>query len=102
MKRMKPSISIVGAGNVAETLAKALFAQGYRVTEIISRRPAKSLAKKVHAKAVELAGAEVRGEIVLLCVSDDAIAEVGTLLAASVLAKKGDWRGKIVLHTSGA
>jgi predicted short-subunit dehydrogenase-like oxidoreductase (DUF2520 family) len=99
----KTTIAVVGAGNVGRVLALALDAAGYRVVEIGaragSRAKAAALARKVGAEVVELGRkAEFTAEVVWICVPDDAIAAV-----AKELARSGtQWRGKVVLHTSGA
>jgi len=99
----KPVFTIVGAGNLAAALAVALRAAGYRIDQIISRRPAASLrwarplAREVGAAAVTAARVRIRAEIVWFCVPDGAIAG-----AAASLTDAADWRGKVALHSSGA
>ena len=99
----KPSVSLVGAGKLAWSLAPALLSAGYEVREIVSRDSAESrrrsreLARKVGAKAATLAEASLDSELVWLCVSDDAIEACARSLAAG-----RTWRGKVVLHSSGA
>jgi predicted short-subunit dehydrogenase-like oxidoreductase (DUF2520 family) len=100
---IKPIVTLVGAGNLAAALAVALRGAGYRIDQIVSRRPAASLrrarrlAREVGARAVAAAGARIRSEIVWFCVPDAAIAG-----AAASLTGAADWRGKVVLHSSGA
>jgi len=102
-KQTKPSVALVGAGNVARALAPALAAAGYRVREVIgrgsnaSRTRTRAIAKSAGARAVTLADAQLDAEVVWLCVSDSAIAEV-----ARELSQKSDWGGKVALHSSGA
>lgn len=90
-------ISIVGAGNVATHLAKALTKAGVQVMSIWSFHfeNAKILASEVNVKAIvelsQLAAEE--SDIILIAVKDDAINKVAERL-------KG-YRG-IVAHTSGA
>jgi len=101
----KPSITIVGAGNVASVLGPGLRRAGYRIDEIVSRdlpdstRRARSLARKTGATAATLAGARFDAKVIWICSTDDAIAPV-----AQVLAKRREvpWRGKVVLHASSA
>jgi predicted short-subunit dehydrogenase-like oxidoreductase (DUF2520 family) len=99
----KPSVAIVGAGNLAQALAAALRRAGYRISEIVSRsreesrRRARALARRVTAQAVTTNRAHLNADIVWLCVTDDGIAN-----AAASLAPLSDWRSKIVLHSSGA
>jgi predicted short-subunit dehydrogenase-like oxidoreductase (DUF2520 family) len=99
------TIAIVGTGNVARVMTLALNAAGYRVSEIVVTRDAKpshtrgsKLARQVGAKPVTLDSAKLDARIVWLCVSDAAIATVAAELAHNPV----DWKGKIVLHASGA
>lgn len=96
----KPTITIVGPGNLGAALAVALHAAGYRVEELISRGVSPKLrqqARKIGAGASSLTQARLDSRIVWLCVPDDAIAAVATALAL-----RADWKGKIALHSSGA
>lgn len=99
----KPRISIVGAGNLACALAKALLRAGYKIDQIISRdggaslRRARRLAPEVGA-SVEVAKREqLRADVIWFCVPDAAIA-----VAAEALKGAGNWRGRVALHSSGA
>jgi len=102
-KPLKPRIAIVGAGNLASSLATSLRRAGYSIDQIVSRgsaaslRRARKLAREVGASAVPLAGAQIRAELVWFCVPDGVIAG-----AAASLTKAGDWQGKVALHSSGA
>ena len=101
MRRKKPTVAIVGSGNLGRVLALALRSAGYRVAEIVNRSApsAQALARKVGAKALALDDrAPLTADVVWLCVTDDAIAAVSRSLAKS----KTEWDGKIVVHTSGA
>jgi predicted short-subunit dehydrogenase-like oxidoreductase (DUF2520 family) len=97
-----PAISIVGAGHLATALAVALHSAGYRVLEIISRaerssrKRASTLAQRVGGIVVDVGTGHVRGDIVWLCVPDREIPRCARGLA------RGDWKGKIALHSSGA
>src|SRR5579872_7020073 len=96
-------ITIVGAGTLATSLAAALKRTGYRIDEVVSRdnaqsfRRANALAKRVAARPARLSDARFSARITWICVPDDAIGELARLLA-----ERRDWRGKIVLHSSGA
>lgn len=99
----KTSVAIVGAGNVGRVLALALAAAKYRVIEVGTRKGSRAgaaaLARKVGAKVVELEReVGLAADVIWICVPDDAIAEVAKALARS----RTEWRGKVVLHTSGA
>jgi predicted short-subunit dehydrogenase-like oxidoreductase (DUF2520 family) len=113
MKR-KPSICIVGAGNLAKSLVPALRAAGYVIDEIISRNQpqslarARSLARVAGARAAAMDRAKLLADVVWLCVNDGAIAACAAELAARTPAgraarRRGKaWTGKTVLHSSGA
>jgi predicted short-subunit dehydrogenase-like oxidoreductase (DUF2520 family) len=99
----KPTITIIGAGNLAQTLAPALHRAGYRIEEVVSRggpdsrRRANKLARRVHARAVNTENASLAARVIWFCITDDAIAE-----SARTLANRTDWRRKIAFHSSGA
>jgi predicted short-subunit dehydrogenase-like oxidoreductase (DUF2520 family) len=99
----RPTIALVGPGNLGRVLGLALHAAGYRIDEIVSRdapdsrKRARALARQVGAHAATYAKAQLASEIIWLCVSDDAIAPT-----AAILAKRASWKGKIALHSSGA
>lgn len=102
-KTGKPTIALIGAGNLARTLGPALRRAGYRVTEVVSRaaadsqRRARALARASGARAATLESARLDAGVVWLCVPDAAIAG-----CARELARGRDWRGKVALHSSGA
>jgi predicted short-subunit dehydrogenase-like oxidoreductase (DUF2520 family) len=99
----RPSITLIGAGNLAYALGPAVHAAGYRIDAVAaretasSRRRAAMLAKNVGAKTVSLAQATPISDIIWLCHTDDALAETARLLA-----RKPGWENKIVFHSSGA
>jgi predicted short-subunit dehydrogenase-like oxidoreductase (DUF2520 family) len=98
----KPSVAIVGAGNLGKALAVALREAGYRIESVVARIHGNSLArarrvaKLTGARAVVTSEA-VRARILWLCVPDGEIAR-----AAVSLAEGFQGRGKIALHSSGA
>ncbi len=98
----KPSITIVGPGNLGSALALELHRAGYPISAIVRRstskitRP-KALARRVKAELVVLGERQLDADIVWLTVPDDAIAAVARELAPSQ-----SWKGKIVFHSSGA
>lgn len=91
------NIAIVGAGNVATHLAKALKNAGVVITTIWSFHfeNAQALASEVNAQAISDLNEMANGgnDLIILAVKDDAISEVAAQLA--------DFTG-IVAHTSGA
>ncbi|HEY6765030.1 MAG TPA: DUF2520 domain-containing protein [Candidatus Sulfotelmatobacter sp.] len=98
-----PHVAVVGAGNLARALAVALSNAGYAIDVVPSRnhrasqRHAEILAQQVHSRAEAIHKTGITTDIVWLCVPDAAIAAV-----AQSLARSGDWKGKIALHSSGA
>lgn len=103
MAKKKPSVTLVGSGSLASALAKLLPGAGYKVDEIVvrpqspRRRSAASLARACNTKLVTAETASWRSEIVWLAVGDSAIAS-----CASSLAPFTNWKGRVVLHSSGA
>src|ERR1700692_4166900 len=100
---MTETVSIVGAGRVGRALGRQLHALGWRVGVVTGR------AMTTGRAAVRAIGAGIpadrftsrifASEVVLIATPDRAIEDV-----AANLASLGDkeWRGKVVLHTSGA
>ena len=102
-RKKSPDITIIGAGTLATALAGALYRGGYGVREIVSRdnpqslRRARALAKRVGARVGTVKHSDIAASITWICVPDDAIADVAQQIAAVT-----DWKGKIVVHSSGA
>ncbi len=99
----RPTIAIVGLGNLGSALALTLSAAGYKVTSIAvrpgsKRTPrAKALAQRVGGRLLEIGKQPLVSDLVWLTVRDDAIASV-----ARSLAQSADWKGRTVFHSSGA
>ena len=99
----RPTISIVGPGNLGSALAETLASAGYDVRFIAVRKKSsatqatKALARRVKARLVELGKHPLDTDVVWITVPDDAIAGV-----ARNLARSQEWKGKIALHSSGA
>ena len=99
----KPTITLIGAGNLAQALGPALNAAGYKIDFVAaretasSRRRAAMLARLLEARTQSLKDAGPSSDIIWICHTDDALAET-----AKLLARKPGWAGKIVLHSSGA
>lgn len=101
--RNSEAVSIVGAGRVGRTLGRRLHELGWRVDAVTARSTSNARA------AVRVIGAGspsdrlthevLNSKVVLVTVPDPAIEYV-----ANQLAQLGgeEWRGKVVLHTSGA
>lgn len=97
------TIAIVGAGRVGRAMGRKLRQAGWYVTSVVTRSEATARRAVRHIGAGRPYGKLTRSVLdagtVLFAVPDDAIAEV-----AQQLARMGgeEWRGKVVLHTSGA
>lgn len=94
--------AIVGAGAVGTALARRMAACGYPVAAVLSRRSAaaQALADHVQAPVASAHWADLPADVrsVVLCVPDDAIADVARQLSTVT----HDWPATIVAHTSGA
>ena len=99
----KPSITIVGPGNLGSALAMALHKAGYRLDEIVAREArdsqqrARSLARRVGAHLQAPDSAALAADVIWLCVKDSDIAATACAIAPAT-----SWKGKCVLHSSGA
>jgi predicted short-subunit dehydrogenase-like oxidoreductase (DUF2520 family) len=97
----KPSIAILGAGNLGTALGISLRDAGFRIEAVIARARAGSdaharrLADKIGARVVSHADS-VHARVFWICVPDGAIAEL-----ARWLTHRLDGRGKVALHSSG-
>jgi predicted short-subunit dehydrogenase-like oxidoreductase (DUF2520 family) len=101
--RMVGTVSIAGAGRVGRALARRLRELGWTVGAVVTRSASTARA------AVRAIGGGVPGagltrqllaaDVVLVTTPDDSLRGV-----AALLARMGgrEWRGKVVLHTSGA
>ena len=110
------TISFVGAGALANGLARLLRAQGCTIAEIVAREGPRSgsrkktraaaLARDTGAEAATLATAKLVCEVLWLAVPDSAIEEAAAELARVLEQRGGDPKRvaqpKIVLHASGA
>lgn len=78
-------VSIIGSGNVATQLGKAFVQNGISVSHVASRNPAHgaSLASQLGAAACNIADLP-KDQLAVVCVSDDAIAQVLDALPASI------------------
>ncbi len=99
----KPRIAIVGAGNLGCALAISLRKAGYTIEAVIARsrgaslKKAQRLAREIGARAFASRPTSVRADLYWFCVPDSQIAR-----AARALAEQGEWKERIVLHSSGA
>ena len=97
------SITLIGAGNLAQALGPALKAAGYRIevvagrNRVESQRRARLLARRLGAKWCSVEQVKPTSDVVWLLHTDDALATT-----AQILARATGWRGKVALHSSGA
>jgi predicted short-subunit dehydrogenase-like oxidoreductase (DUF2520 family) len=113
LKNRRPTIAIVGAGSLAQSLTPALRGAGYTITEIILRaqagreslRRGRTLARRVGARAVTVENAALDASVVWLCVPDRQIRAVAAALAERVpwsATRRGSSRLQFAFHSSGA
>lgn len=89
-------VVIIGSGNVATHLGKALFAAKFQIGQVWSHHyeNAALLAKEIDAQAItDLSEVDAQADICIIAVKDDAIAEVANCLTI--------FKG-LIAHTSGA
>jgi len=90
------NVVIVGAGNLATSLALAMHRKGIKVLQVLNRTQQKGerLAKRVVAEfSADFRKAELSADLYLLAVSDSAIPEVAGRLGLT---------DQLVVHTSGS
>lgn len=100
---MSSTVAIVGAGRLGRVLGRSLYHADWKIAAVVTRSEAsaRSAVRSIGA-GYALVGVSTRvlhANIVLIATPDDAIRKV-----AAKLARLGadEWRGKVVLHTSGA
>jgi predicted short-subunit dehydrogenase-like oxidoreductase (DUF2520 family) len=102
-QRMSDSISIVGTGRVGRALGRHLRQLGWRIDAVTGRSLGSARAAvRVIGGGQALGGPSpqvLNSKVILIATPDDAIA--GVAHAFSKFGTK-QWRGKVVLHTSGA
>jgi len=100
--QVRPSIAIVGPGNLGATLAVSLKRAGYVIEAVITRqrtrslKRAKELAEEVSTRA-RASLKESKAKIIWLTVPDGSIAKISSALAKSLDNRKG----LIAFHSSG-
>ena len=100
---MSPTLAIVGAGRVGRALGRQLHRMGWEIGAVVTR------SNRTARAAVHVIGAGrpmdhltphvVAADVVLIATPDEAIQAVAEELAQI---SGEEWRGKVVLHTSGA
>lgn len=98
----RPTIGIVGAGNLGSSLALALHEAGYRVVEVVTRAArrsqprARAIAKKIGARLLTI-GEPLSSDLLWFCVPDREIAN-----CAATITRTSSWGGRLAFHSSGA
>ncbi len=96
--KLKPTLSVIGAGKVGSALARLWYKAGYDIQTVYNRTPEKAieLARYVNAHAIDTVAEAVNSaDIIFLTVSDDALLPIVRLL------DELDLTGKAIVHTSG-
>jgi predicted short-subunit dehydrogenase-like oxidoreductase (DUF2520 family) len=97
------TVGIVGPGRLGSALAINLARAGYAIAFLVGRprkrvsSDTEKLAPRVGAKILTLEEAGSEAGLVWITVPDDTIGDVAAKLAAA-----GEWRGRMVFHSSGA
>jgi predicted short-subunit dehydrogenase-like oxidoreductase (DUF2520 family) len=89
-------VILIGSGNVASNIGRALLAADTEIVQVYSRKPAnaKALAKKLKAKVLtDLSKMDKHPALIVIAVKDDAI---------EAIVKKIKVNEGIVVHTSGS
>jgi len=95
---LRGAIAIVGAGNWGSSLAAGVASAGMALREVVVRR-AKDRRRRFGTTSVVLIGqARLDAEVIWICVPDGEIGGV----AAQIAERRGDLRGQLVVHSSGA
>jgi len=100
---MPATISIVGAGRLGRTLARRLRERDWKIAAVVTRSAAsaRSAVRAIGAghPQARVSSRVLHANIILISTPDAAIPEVASSLARI---SPDEWRGKVVLHTSGA
>jgi len=100
---MFATLAIVGAGRVGRTLGSHLRQLGWGIGAVVTRgeRTSRAAVRAIGGGTpyAKLTRQVLAADVVLICTPDDAVAPT-----AAKLARMGgdEWRGKVVLHVSGA
>jgi predicted short-subunit dehydrogenase-like oxidoreductase (DUF2520 family) len=98
MARTREGIAVIGAGNWGSSLAAGVVAAGIPLVEVVVRGAARGRAKFGGIAAVSWEKVKLDAEVLWICVPDGEIADV----AEQITAQRGDLRGQVVVHSSGA
>jgi predicted short-subunit dehydrogenase-like oxidoreductase (DUF2520 family) len=93
---LRAGVCVVGLGNWGTSLTRGLAGAGIVVREVVVRDAA--AARRGRLKLVSWNEAALDAEMIWLCVPDGQIAKI----EAQIAARRGDMRGQVVVHSSGA
>jgi predicted short-subunit dehydrogenase-like oxidoreductase (DUF2520 family) len=97
------TVSIVGPGRLGSALALNLHRAGWKIDRLVIRSGSRKLptlsrlARPIRADVTALGSSALASRLIWITVPDDVISKVTLHLA-----KKQDWHGKVVFHSSGA
>lgn len=92
-------ICILGSGNVAHHIGRALFRAGHKIVQVYGRnkRTSKAVAKRCNAEAIQdIEKLNPEAHLYLICVSDNAISSVASSIPFQLTNKQ------IIAHTAGS
>jgi predicted short-subunit dehydrogenase-like oxidoreductase (DUF2520 family) len=98
MDRIRDGIAVIGAGNWGSSLAAGVVAADIPLVEIVVRSTRGRKARPGGVAPVSWEKAKLDSEVIWICVPDGEIAAVADRIAAL----RGDLRGQVVVHSSGA
>ncbi len=98
MAGIRKGVAVIGAGNWGSSLAAAIVAAGIPLVEVVTRSGGGRRTKLGGVAAVSWESAKFDAEVLWICVADGEIAGV----AEQISARRGDLRGQVVVHSSGA
>jgi predicted short-subunit dehydrogenase-like oxidoreductase (DUF2520 family) len=101
-RTFNPAVALIGPGRVGQAMGRLLAQSGVRIEWVAARRAAaaRKAARFIGAgRVLTLDAPELaRAQAFLITTSDSALGQVASSLAST----RRDWRGAVVLHTSGA
>jgi predicted short-subunit dehydrogenase-like oxidoreductase (DUF2520 family) len=101
-----PLTAIIGAGRVGCALGRLLHQQGWRIGPVVTRsmRTARAATRRIGTGKPQpgISDAILGADVVLIATPDRVIGETAERLVRLRIPGSEAWRGKIVLHTSGA
>lgn len=97
--KIRPSIVLIGSGNVGTQLGKRLYKKGQNIVQVFSRKAEKAekLAKAIHSEYTnDLSQIKPKADLYILAVHDDYIGSIAKSLSGIISTKS------FITHTSGS